>query len=107
MNIRTTIDPSWIEIQTGLYLEVTTRVIAGNTYTFRRLHSGEGYCFYNVDIPENYDEEGNLKPPAERMYATYSTCAYETIEEINAHFISVPIEPGYEIVSVPNTEVTE
>lgn len=93
-----------VQIQTGLYLLETPRVIGGREYIFRELFSAEGYCFYNTEIPENYDEEGNLLPPEERMYATYSTCGYSNIEEINTIFISVPVEEGYEIVSVPNSD---
>ncbi len=43
------IDPSWtfVEGQEGLYLEQYDKVINGTIYTFRKLHSAEGYCFYN------------------------------------------------------------
>lgn len=96
-----------VEIQTGLYLYEYTKTIGGRVYTFRELYSASDYCFYNVEQPENYDEEGNLKPPAERVYAQYAILAQSlnTVELINAMFISVPVEEGYEIVSVPsNTE---
>ena len=96
-----------VEVQTGLYLYTYTKVIAGTTYTFRELFSSQGYCFWEVDQPENYDEDGNLKPENQRVYATYATCTYETAEEINAHFISVPYSEGYEVVSVGNETVTE
>ena len=52
-----------------------------------------------VQQPENYDEEGNLKPPAERVYARVAYTCFSMIEELNEHFVSVPIEEGYEIVS--------
>lgn len=103
------IDPSWIEIQTGLYLEEIQRVIGNNTYTFRNLHSAEGYCYYDLEQPENYDEDGNLKPPAERVYRQNSSLGIGqsswTYEQINARYISVPIEDGFEIVSRPNKPV--
>jgi hypothetical protein len=93
-------------IQTGLYLYEYTKVIAGNTYTFRQIYSAEGYCFYDITNPENLDEEGNLLPPEQRMYAQYMSCAY-TREEIDAYIVSVPVEDGYEIVSAPaNPPVT-
>lgn len=91
-------------IQEGLYLYSYTRIIGGREFTFRYLYSAEGYCFYNLGIPENFDDEGNLKPANERLYATYSSCTYTTLEEINTIFISVPYEEGYEVVSVPSGE---
>lgn len=107
----TTIDPSWIEIQEGLYLEEFEKVIAGNLRLRRILHSADGYCFYDLQQPENYDEEGNLKPAEDRVYATYASLGIGmsswTYEQINAQFISVPIQPGYEIVSASNPPVTE
>lgn len=86
-----------IEIQTGLYWYTVDKVIGGNTYTFGYLYSAEGYCFYNTTLPENYDVEGNLKPANERMYATYASVPVSTDLTI---FVSVPVEEGYEIVSV-------
>jgi hypothetical protein len=96
-----------VEVQTGLWLYTYTKIIAGNTYTFRKLYSAEVYCFWQVSQPENYDEEGNLLPENQRVYATYSTCALTTVDEINAEFISVPYTEGYEVVSVGNGTVTE
>lgn len=99
-----------IEIQTGLYVYDFESVIGGTTYVFRRLYSAEGYCYYDLNQPENYDEEGNLKPPAERVYKQYSALAVSqsswTYEQLNARYISVPIEDGFEIVSVPNNTET-
>lgn len=100
-----------IEIQTGLYLYEFERVIAGTTYLRRELYSAENYCFYDVEQPENYDEEGNLKPAEERVYAQYSSLAISqsswTYDQLNARYISVPVQDGYEIVSVnkPNVEI--
>jgi hypothetical protein len=89
-------------IQEGLYLYSYTRIIGGREYTFRYLYSAEGYVFYNLDMPENYDEEGNLLPANERTYATYGTTVFTTVEEINTHFTSVPYEEGYNVLNVPN-----
>jgi hypothetical protein len=96
-----------VEVQTGLYLYTYTKVIAGRTYTFRELYSAQGYCFWQVSQAENYDEEGNLLPENQRIYATYSTCVLTTAEEINAEYISVPYVEGYEGVSVGDNTVTE
>ena len=95
-----------VEVQTGLYWYQYTKVIAGNTYTFGELYSTEGYCFWEVNQPENYDEEGNLKPLEERVFAQYSTCVYQTVDEINANYVSVPAQEGYEIVSAPTQTET-
>ena len=86
-----------VEIQNGLWAHLHTFTVGGITRSYYELYSAEGYCFYYIDQPENYDEEGNLKQPTERVYAQYCTCMYP-FEEINQHYVSVPVEDGYEIV---------
>lgn len=86
------------EIQTGLWLHVTIVNTPFGTIHRGELYSAEGYCFYDLSIPENYDEEGNLKPAEERVYAQYSTCPGNDPEWINENIVSVPVQPGYEIV---------
>jgi hypothetical protein len=86
-----------VEIQNGLWAYLHSFTVGGVTRSYYKLYSAEGYCFYYVDQPENYDEEGKLKAPTERVYAQFSTCMYP-FEEINQHYVSVPIEDGYEIV---------
>lgn len=88
-----------VEIQTGLWA-------AENHYTFNGqprirydLYSSEGYCFWEVQQPENYDEEGNLLPLEQRVFAQYARTAYTSIDALNEAFISVPVQDGYEIVS--------
>lgn len=97
------------EIQTGLWAELYSFTVSGITRSYYRLYAAEGYCFYWLSNPENYDEEGNLKPANERVYATYKSCSInDTLESINADVVSVPVEDGYEIVSKPsNPPVTE
>ena len=95
-----------VEIQTGLWAKMVILIFNGNDIVTYDIYSAEGYCFYSVQQPENYDEDGNLKPPAERVYARVAYTCFSTIEELNANFISVPIEEGYEIVSVGNKEET-
>lgn len=96
------------EIQTGLWLHVTIVNTPFGTIHRGELYSEEGYCFYDLNMPENYDEDGNLKPAEERVYAQYSTCPGDDLEFINSTFVSVPVQPGYEIVSTPpNPPVTE
>ena len=89
-----------VEIQTGLWAYLITLSFNGEEILKYDIYSAEGYCFWEVQQPENYDEEGNLKPPAERVYARVAYTCFSTIEELNENFVSVPIEEGYEIVSV-------
>lgn len=88
-----------VEIQTGLWAYLHTFTVSGITRSRYKIYSSEGYCFWSVDIPENYDEEGNLLPLEDRMFATYASTPYTTIEELNSVFISVPYQEGYEVVS--------
>ena len=101
-----------IEIQTGLWAYHHTFALNGVTYSNYRLYSAEGYCFY--DKNDQYtDEEGNIIPedevqPNQRIYAQYAVLAasYDTVEKINADFVSVPVQDDYEIVSVGNDHET-
>lgn len=83
-----------VEIQKGLYLYESSYTFVGQPRTRRELFSADGYAFYNVEQPENYDEEGNLLPIEERVYAQYAILAQSlsTVELINAMFISVQQE---------------
>ena len=91
-----------IEIQKGLWLFEQNKNIASKIYKTRKLYSSEGYCFWQVSDPENYDEEGNLKPESERVYAQFAGLASGmsewTYEQLNAEFISVPAQKHFEIV---------
>ena len=74
----------------------------------RKLYSSEEYCFYD-STEEIYDEYGNLIPsdqvqPNQRTYMQFRTVAES--EDITK-FVSVPVDPSYEIVSKPNDTVTE
>ena len=92
-----------VEIQTGLWAAVNSFTVSGVTYSFYDIYSAEGYCFWDIQQPENYDEEGNLLPMEQRVYALYSRTPYTSIEELNANYVSVPVQEGYEIVSVGGT----
>lgn len=88
-----------IEIQEGLWAYLHSYTFVGQPRTRYIIYSAEGYCFWEVQQPENYDEEGNLLPLEQRVFATYASTAYDDLEELNAAFISVPYQPGYEVVS--------
>lgn len=92
-----------VEIQTGLWAHQTFPVVNGVQYSRYTLYSAEGYCFYDL-VDEYYDDEGNLMSeddilPSQRMYYQYMILAavYDSIDALNAQFISVPIQEGFEI----------
>lgn len=92
-----------VEIQTGLWLYTYSKTISGNTYTFGEIYAAEGYCFYNLTVLENFDDDGNLVPAEDRLYAIYSTAGRNpTPESVNSFIVSVPYQEGYEVVSVPS-----
>ncbi len=93
-----------VEVQTGLWAYWYTWTVSGTTYGRYKLYSEEGYCFYCPD--ENLDENGNLLPENQRVYAQYRSTTCQTIEEVNARFVSVPVQDGYEIVSVGGNHET-
>lgn len=100
------INPLWepVEGQEGLYVESYERVnsITGVVYTHRILHSADGYCFYDL-VDTYYDDEGNQIPeedvrPEMRVYYQYmSLTPFRNLSD----FISVPVDPAYEIVNAP------
>lgn len=98
-----------VEVQTGLWAYWRTFTVGGTTYGRYILYSAEGYCFYEINQPENWvDGEvgGELLPLEQRVFATYMSTAYTTVEEINAEVVSVPYQEGYEVVSVGGNHET-
>lgn len=91
-----------VEAQTGLWANFTTITIGSMVINRSDLYSSEGYCFYEPSY--NLDEEGNLLPENERMYYQYMSSTCTTVEEVNARFVSVPVQDGYEIASHNNHE---
>ena len=83
----------------GLYIHEYDVTMGSMTITKWNLYSAEGWCFYDLTQPENYDEEGNLLPPENRIYAQYMTMR-KNEQYVTDNIISVPVEEGYEIVSV-------
>ena len=89
----------------GLYILETELVLAGTPITKWELFSAEGYCFYDLTLAENYDEEGNLLPPEQRTYVQYMIMRKDEAY-VEQNIISVPIEEGYEIIGRPNDHET-
>ena len=56
----------------GLYINEYTLSVGKHTWTVWELFAADGYCFYDLQIPENYDDDGNLRPVAERTHYKYS-----------------------------------
>ena len=87
-----------VEIQTGLYWELRSFVVGGVMHYGSRLYSSEKYCFYDKN-DVYYDENGNLIPEDKvpttmRIYSQYCSTPEVTQEELNARFVSIPIEEG-------------
>lgn len=87
-------------IKTGLYCYEYTVTVGNITRVIWRLYSAEGYCFYDLQQPENYDEEGNLLPADQLVYAQFMSMPKDE-EYVENNIISVPVQPGYEIVNRP------
>lgn len=83
------------EIQTGLLAYENHYTFNGQARMNYHLYSADGYCFWGINQPENYDEEGNLLPLEQRVFAQFMITAYRTIEELNANFFSVPVQDGF------------
>lgn len=95
-----------VEIQTGLWAAERHYTFNGQPRMRYTLYSAEGYCFWEIQQPENYDEEGNLLPLEQRIFAQYAITGYTTIDDLNANYESVPVQDGYEIVSAGTTTET-
>ena len=90
-----------VEVQTGLWAFLRKYTVGGQPRERYLLYSAEGYCFYEIGQPENYvdgDTSGELLPPEQRVYATYMSTAYTTLEQINSNIVSVVHQGGYENV---------
>lgn len=90
----------------GLYIKEFEASMGSLTWTVWELYSADGWCFYDLEQPENYDEEGNLLPAEDRVYAQYRTMR-KNEEYVTNNIISVPVQDGYEIVSVGGNNNTE
>lgn len=96
----------------GLYIDEQTVTAGDLTWVMWHLYASEGYCFYDLQIPENYDDKGNLKPENERVYYTYSIMRKDE-KYVTENIVSVPISEGakkedfYEITNEEYKEIIE
>lgn len=88
-----------VEIQNGLFAVLDTFTVLGKTYSHYDLYSADGYCFWEVNQPENYNENHELKPLNERVYATFVRTAYKTIKELNDNYKSELALSDYDIIN--------
>ena len=94
-----TIPESAILYKERLYIDEKTTTIGSKSLTVWKLYSADGYHFYNLQQPENYDKNGNLLPEDKRVYARFMSMRKDE-QYVTDNIISVPIEEGYENVSV-------
>lgn len=85
-----------VEIQNGLWLYETEKVLSGKAYTLKYLYSSNGYCFY-----DNEEEIKDEVKTVQRTYHQYMSLGVNASQlpttQINTRFISVVIETDYEI----------
>jgi hypothetical protein len=62
------------------------------------LYAEEGKCFYDLTIPENYDEEEILRPENERVYYRYMIMPKDE-EYVQNNLIVVDYNEDYELVN--------
>lgn len=82
----------------GLYIHERNVTAGSLSWTVWELYSADGWCFYDLQQPENYDEEGNLLPAEDLVYSQYMTMR-KNEDYVTNNIISVPYQDGYEITS--------
>lgn len=92
------IPKSVFQFKEGLLIAETNLTVANRPFTKWELYAEDGWCFYDLTIPENYDEEGNLRAETERVYYRYSIMR-KGEQYVTDNIIAVPIQDGYELVN--------
>ena len=88
----------------GLYIYEKNMNVGSLSWTVWELYSTDGWCFYDLQQPENYDEEGNLLPATRLYYSQFMTMR-KNEDYVTNNIIPVPIQDGY-IVNSSNDHVT-
>jgi hypothetical protein len=91
-----TIPEDSILIKTGLYCHEYTVTVGEITKTIWELFSEDGYCFYDLQQPENYDDEGTILPANQLVYARYMKMPANE-QYVTNNIVSVPIQNDYSI----------
>lgn len=74
----------------GLYIFEKQMNVGSLSWAIWELYSADGWCFYDLQQPENYDEYGNLLPAEDRVYAQYRTMRKDE-DYVTNNIISVPV----------------
>lgn len=77
------------EIQPGLWAEEVHYTFHGEQKMRYNIYAARGYRFWNVQQPENYDEEGALLPVEQRTMLSFANTACRSVDELNSNFVSV------------------
>lgn len=85
-----------VEIQTGLMLETTAKIINGKPLVFRKLYSKDGYCFYSKQQKAELDNWTGLEE--DKPTLQYMRFASLGIHDDPSNYISVRIQDDFEIV---------
>ena len=84
-------------IKEGLYCHEYPMTFGNLSYTVWELFADENWCFYDLQQPENYDEEGNLLPSEKCVHTKYMKMRANQ-EYVDTNIISIPCEHNYNIV---------
>jgi hypothetical protein len=83
-------------IKEGLYCHEYQMTFGNLSYTVWELFAADGYCFYDLQQPENYDEDGNLLPIEKLVHMKYMKTKAD--QNYLDNIICVPCEHDYDIV---------
>lgn len=84
-----------IEIQNGLMLETTAKIINGKTLVFRKLYSKDGYCFYSKQEKAEIDSWNSEEEKPTLKYMRFASLG---IHDDPSNYMSVRIQDNFEIV---------
>lgn len=84
-----------IQVKEGLYLYEYSKEVGGKTMFFAQLYCSDGYCFYDKNQPENYTEEGELKPENELTYAQFAYIPHGT--DLSS-LVVVKVKDGFGVI---------
>ena len=87
-----------VEIQQGLWAHEYHYTFNKQPRMCYHLYAADGYCFWEKNQPENYNDLGELLPMEKRVFARQAKTACRTIDQLNENYFSVPLREEYEIV---------
>ena len=72
-------------------IEIQEGIIFNPTDYGGEIVAKDGYHFYVIGVPENYDDNGNLVAEENRLWCTYMSCVWKTEEKVNANIVGAKI----------------